>query len=235
MADKSSNFAQLENLCKQQSIHFNQNPGKMMRILFLAASIVFFSACSNDSAAVGAEAGTEQFDGAGYSSEDIPGTQYKRVTKRGVDNTMQEEGMVRNGVREGTWIIYHPDGIFPEKIITYADGKYNGPYIEFNERGQLELRATYMNNVLDGPWGKYRFGRPETEASYKNGKFDGAYKEYDIQSGKLVKEVNYKEGKQHGMLRFFNEAGEVTLEYEYKDGEKVAGGIVEGQSEGNTE
>ncbi|MCB0560085.1 MAG: toxin-antitoxin system YwqK family antitoxin [Lewinellaceae bacterium] len=207
----------------------------MTRILFLAASLVFLSTCNNGSPTTGAETKTEQFDAAGYSSEDIPGTEYSRATKRGVDNTLQEEGLLRNGVREGAWIIYHPDGIFPEKIITYADGKYNGPYFEFNERGQLELRATYMNNALDGPWGKYRFGRPETEASYKNGQFDGAYKEYDIQSGKLVKEVNYKQGKQHGMLRFFNEAGEVTLEYEYKDGEKVGGGIVEAPSTGNTE
>ena len=121
--------------------------------------------------------------------------------------------------QEGTWIIYHPDGIFPEKIITYADGKYNRPYFEFNERGQLELRATYMNNALDGPWGKYRFSLLETEAFYKKRQVDGAYKEYDIQSGKLVKEVNYKR-KAARYAALFNEAGEVTLEYEYKDGEK---------------
>ena len=202
----------------------------MIRILFLAASITVLSACGNGNAGGGAATG--QFDSSGYATENIPGTSYQRAAKLAADNTLQEEGLLRNGVREGTWVVYHSGGVFPEKIISYAEGLYNGPYMEFNDRGQLTLRATYKNNVLDGPWGKYRFGRPEAEANYKNGNFDGAYKEYDGQSGKLIKEINYKDGKQHGMLRFYNDKGEVTLEYEYKDGEKVGGGIVEGAGGG---
>lgn len=198
-----------------------------MRILFLAASFTLLAGCDNSNAGAGA---TEQFDSSGYTTEDIPGTPYQRVFKLGADNTLQEEGLARNGVKEGTWAIYHPGGVFPEKVISYADGMYNGPYMEFNERGQLALRATYKNNILDGPWGKYRFGRPEAEANYKNGKFHGTYKEYDSSTGKLIKEINYKDGVQHGMLRFFNDAGAVTLEYEYRNGEKVSGGIVEGKA-----
>lgn len=196
----------------------------MIRYLFLAASIFILSACSDGSTG-GAEA--EQFESAGYITEDIPGTSYQRVTKVSNMNTLQEEGLTRNGLREGTWVIYHPGGEFPEKLISYAQGMYNGPYLEFNDRGQMSLRATYKNNVLDGPWGKYRFGRAEKQAHYKNGELDGTVKEFDGQTGKLIKEVNYKGGLQHGMLRFFNEEGEVTLEYEYKNGEKVGGGIVE--------
>ena len=196
-----------------------------MRYLILTLCIAGLSACNNGGA--GEAAGAETFDSSGYVTEDIPGTGYQRATKANGDGILQEEGQLRNGVKEGTWIIYHPDGMFPEKIISYVAGMYNGPYMEFNERGQMSLRATYKNNALDGPWAKYRFGRPETEASYKNGELDGTFKEYDIQTGKLMKEVNYKEGKQDGILRFYNEKGEVTVEYEYNNGEKVGGGIVE--------
>ncbi len=202
-----------------------------MRILFLAASLALLAACNNSNAG----GASEQFDSSGYTTEDIPGTPYQRVFILRADNTLQEEGLVRGGVKDGTWVIYHDGGEFPAKVISYASGMYNGPYMEFNERGQLALRATYKNNILDGPWGKYRFGRPEAEAHYKNGKFHGTYKEYDSSTGKLLKEINYKDGVQHGMLRFFNDAGEVTLEYEYRNGEKVSGGIVEGQAGESTE
>jgi len=195
----------------------------MIRILISVLGTLVFLSCNKG----GAGGATEQFDSSGYVIESIPGTQYQRAAKKGEEGALQEEGLFRNGLKEGTWVVYHPDGVFPAKVITYAEGMYNGPYMEFNERGQLTLRASYKNNILDGPWGKYRFGRAEAEAAYKNGKLDGRSREYDDQSGKLIKEVNYKDGKQHGMLRFFNEAGEVTLEYEYKDGEKVGGGIVE--------
>ena len=199
----------------------------MTRILFLTLSVFVLLSCNNGDAG----GGTGQFDSSGYIIENIPGTKHQRAAKRGPEGALQEEGLFRNGLKEGTWIIYHPDGVFPAKVITYAEGMYNGLYMEFNERGQLTLRASYKNNILDGPWGKYRFGRAEAEAAYKNGKLDGRSREYDDQSGKLIKEVNYKDGKQHGMFRFFNEAGQVTLEYEYKDGEKVGGGIVEGPEE----
>ena len=94
----------------------------------------------------------------------------------------------------------------------------------------MSLRATYQNNKLHGFWGKYSFGRPEMEAFYKDGQLNGPYYEYDTHDGKLQKEINYKNGKQDGKYRFYNEEGKVTVEYDYRDGEKVGGGIVgEGQ------
>ncbi len=40
-------------------------------------------------------------------------------------------------------------------------------------------------------------------------------------------EAEYVDGFQHGMYRFYGEDGDVQLEYEYKNGEKVTGGIVQ--------
>jgi len=165
------------------------------------------------------------FDAQGYELEAIPGTDARWAVKIDAEGKKVEEGILKNGFKEGTWIEYHIGGEFPSRIMSFIDGKYNGPYMEYNERGQLSLRATYRNNKLHGSWGKYSFGRPEVKANYKDGELDGTYIEYDKKTGKVQKEVNYKKGKQHGMYRFYNPEGEITVEYEYKNGEKVSGGI----------
>ena len=132
-----------------------------------------------------------------------------------------------NGKKVGAWLTYHPGGEYPAKLITYVNGNYHGPYYEYNDRGQITLKAHYRNNKLDGDWASYSFGRPKKKAQYNDGQLDGQYLEYDLRSGKLQKEINYKDGKQHGMFRFYDPEGNIMMEYEYKDGEKVDGGVVE--------
>ena len=47
------------------------------------------------------------------------------------------------------------------------------------------------------------------------------------QTGRLQKEINYKMGVQDGYFRYYNESGQINMEYLYKDGEKISGGIVD--------
>ncbi len=174
-----------------------------------------------------AAAGTEENNDQ-YETEAIPGSDVVVAIKHNNSGNIVEKGFLDNGVKTGTWLIFEKRPFkFPNKIITYLNGQYNGPYYEMNERGQIELSAYYVNNQLDGAWGKYKFGRPTAEAQYKAGQLDGVYKEYFLKDGSLQKEIHYLQGKQHGPYRFYNEEGEITLEYEYKYGEKVGGGIVE--------
>lgn len=174
----------------------------------------------------GGGAGAPVMDASGYQLEDIPGLSAKIANKYDANGVLIEEGLLINGVKTGTWITYHAETKFPATVISYEGGMYNGPYMEFNERGQLSLRATYRNNLLHGSWGKYSFGRTEEEATYKDGKLHGIYRVYQKRNGKLQSEAEYKDGVQDGIYRFYNEEGEVTLEYQFKDGEKVSGGIV---------
>ncbi len=200
--------------------------------LFLAAALL--AACnessSTDTAAsppAAAPAGETQSQAAeNYEMTAIPGADEQRAVLYDAEGNLKEEGMMLNGKKTGTWIVYHPGGEFPEKVISYAEGNYNGPYYEFNERGQIKLRASYINNKLDGPWAAYSFGRPTKKAGYKNGELEGTYMEFDMRTGKLQKEVNYKAGKQHGTYRFYDPDGNVMVEYEYENGEKVGGGVV---------
>ena len=59
------------------------------------------------------------------------------------------------------------------------------------------------------------------------GKIDGLYREYHTSNGKLQKEIAYKDGVQHGMFRQYNDEEKLIMEYEYNEGEKVSGGVVE--------
>jgi antitoxin component YwqK of YwqJK toxin-antitoxin module len=54
---------------------------------------------------------------------------------------------------------------------------------------------------------------------------EGVLYEYH-RTGNVKKEVHYKNGLQHGLFRYYDPDGNLTLEYEYRDGEKVSGGIV---------
>jgi antitoxin component YwqK of YwqJK toxin-antitoxin module len=197
----------------------------MKQFIFLFGFAMFLNACGgggNSAPAVGAS-----IDLSGFEIQDIPGTNFQKVVKRTSDGTLLEEGVIMDGKRNGMWVTYHTDNEIPKTIVNYVNDVSSGSYYSFNNRGQLEEMRGYLNNELDGKWGKYKFGRTTEEANYKNGKFDGVYKSYFANSDKVQKEFNYKNGELHGNYKFYNEDGQVTLEYEYDNGEKVSGGIVE--------
>ena len=160
-----------------------------------------------------------------YVLESIPGSELSYASLYdSTDNQLLERGYQMKGLKTGTWEYYEPNKEFPHKMISWANGMYNGPYVEYSDRGHTELLAHYRNNKLHGLWTTYKFGDPTVTATYKDGQLNGVYREFD-QSGKTVKEVSYQDGQQHGFMRYYNEAGEVTLEYEYSHGKKISGGI----------
>lgn len=146
--------------------------------------------------------------------------------KMGNDNIILEEGALLNGTKNGTWTTYHPDNGRIATLTSYINGKKNGVYLEFTDRGQVELRANYKDDIFNGKYASYKFGtRPIKEMNYKMGKIDGFYKEYH-NNGKLQKEVGYKDGIQDGAFRQYNDEEKLIMEYVYKDGKKVSGGVV---------
>lgn len=166
-------------------------------------------------------------DLTGFSQTKINGsnTSYAMQTELN-GSAMLSEGMVDGNVQHGLWMTYHPDETNKVHTITnYVNGVMNGPYMEFNKRGQIEKRVTYLNNQIHGLYAEYKFGRPLKEYIYDNGVLNGVSKEYSDR-GKLVKETSYKNGELHGTTSQYDEEGNVVLQYEYKNGNKISGGIV---------
>jgi len=53
---------------------------------------------------------------------------------------------------------------------------------------------------------------------------EGTFKQF-YNSNKIKLEAQYKEGKQHGSYKYYDEDGNIMMEYEYANGEKVSGGM----------
>lgn len=199
-----------------------------MRILLALVVLVVLTGCNQDDSASTETPGRDLVKSTeGFVAEEIPGSQAERVFRTDGPGNVLEEGYMQNGQRAGSWVIYHPASKIPKNITTYVDGQANGMYLEFNERGQMSMRAGYRNNKLHGYWAKYRFGRPTMEANYRDGELDGSVYEYDIGSGAVQKEITYNNGVLEGPYRYFDETGKITIEYIYKNGKKVSGGAVQ--------
>lgn len=193
--------------------------------------VLFLAACTQSENATPATTDTETSDlknGETLSYEDIEGSSVKRVTKKSRNGNILEQGFEENGQRTGLWTVFDKSEVFPKKIISYQNGMYNGPYFEFTERGQMDVKANYTNNKLDGLYAKYKFSQEVVTVNYKNGKRDGEYKEFDDRKNFLTKLETYKDGVLHGKVTYYNEAGVPIMDYEYKNGEKVSGGIING-------
>lgn len=200
-----------------------------MRIVLAILLLITLSACQSATDGTPppqAQADTQNTEG--YTLEAVPGSDLYQAIKLNDQQQVIETGFFLNGLPQGTWKFYDPlTKEFPEKVINYHQGVMQGLYLEINERGQITLKANYLNNELHGDWGSYKFGRPLKTATYINGQLDGPYREYTSTTGTLQREIYYKMGKEHGTYRYFDEDGHVTVEYQYENGEKVSGGIVD--------
>lgn len=190
-----------------------------MKTSWLFAGMLLLAGCGG-SASEGDVTGKNPETIDGFAITKIEGTSLQRADKLDVNGLIVETGLLAQGKRSGTWTKFHPGTSKPAIMASYIDGKYNGPYLEFDQSSQITLQAFYTDNLLEGYWAKYQFGQLTFEATYNRGKLDGKYKEFRGDGG-MSKEITYKNGLLDGPYRFFDDAGNVVLEYTYRNGEKV--------------
>lgn len=191
----------------------------MKQILILIMTIGLFSCNqSNSSSSSGAT-----FDSSGYTLEDV-GNGVTHVTKMGTNGELKEEGFLLNNQKTGQWLTYGKEG----KILhstNYLNGSKYGKDVSYSTIGNIAESVTYENDVRQGLHQKYEGRRISEEVTYNKGEIDGTYKQYF--NNKLQKEAEFKNGVQDGKLTYYDDDGNVTMQYIYKDGKKVSGGVVE--------
>lgn len=193
-----------------------------LTFLLLIPVLIWTSACGSSDQESGSVTGVSPNTPTGYGEFNIspvPGTSLEKAQKLDANGNLVEQGLLKDGKRNGTWIKYYDNSTLPAVISSYIDDKYNGPYMEFDRSQQLTLQAFYQDNLLDGYWAKYASGELTNEATYTSGKLNGVYKEYRS-NAKVAKEIHYKDGQLDGPYRFFDDAGSTVLEYTYKNGQK---------------
>ena len=194
----------------------------------LTFSLFIASSCKQQKAEEPAAAETQTGTGdlAGLTLEDIPGSNVQYARQISPAGLIEIQGFVENGKKVGQWIQYTPEGDIA-LINNYIDGMLEGPAFRMSFRNQVDLKSTYSRNKLNGPWMTYKYGKITEKRNYKDDKLDGLVQTFNDRTFKLQQEVQYRDGLQHGFFKYYDEEGNVTLEYEYKNGEKISGGIVE--------
>ena len=213
-------------MTKPKNFMFKFSLTKLPIVLILSAITLFVSSCNPSEKEDAKAAPKLPGDLAGMVLEAIPGSTVQYARQINASGNLEIEGFVENEKKTGMWIEYNPDGDI-KLINNYVDGLLEGTAMRMTFRNQVDLRLNYKRGKMDGPWTSYKFGKIVEERLYKNDQLDGVSKLYDERTWKLKQEVEYKEGKQHGYFRYYDEEGNITLEYQYENGEKKSGGMVE--------
>ena len=112
---------------------------KQILLFFLAISTLF--ACGGGGG--GSTAAPVTTNLGGYQVEDLGTGKVENAIKKTGDGKISEIGSLIDGKKFGTWITYHSaeENSPIASISTYKNGLKNGPYMTYNKRGQLELKA----------------------------------------------------------------------------------------------
>lgn len=164
---------------------------------------------------------TAEFDLSQFEREDL-GNGLVRVTKRDADGALLEEGYLLHGKRVSTWSTW--DNGFLYSVVPYVNDLPHGQAVEFDHRRFITARRNYNQGKLDGISAVYKSGRPMTLQTYKNGVLHGESIDYfkqGIEQGSVRQTMNYKNGELDGPMKFYDEKGNVTLEYKYANGQKI--------------
>jgi len=134
------------------------------------------------------------------------------------DGSIQSEGIVENGLKEGVWKTYSKTGLL-ESTEEIKKGKLDGKYREFYENGNLKLEIDFVKGKQDGKFKLfYETGELQIEGIMKDNIHHGDYKLF-YKSGKLHQEVNYINNLMEGKRLEYYESGNLKTEAEYFNGE----------------
>lgn len=194
-------------------------------IIVIALTLLLIS-CGDSNSSNNSPTKGVSIDMSLYESRSIPGSEWVHVERNHPSGDIFEDGFVYNGQKVGTWTSYYPDDGYIQNISNYHNGVLMGPFLEFDERGRLNKHYTYENNLLSGQFASFKNGRLTNKVEYLNGKLNGFSREYNTKSV-LIKEAHYKDDVLDGEVNSYNDEGKLVLQYIYKNGDKVSGGIVE--------
>ncbi|MCD9853411.1 hypothetical protein LUD75_01750 [Epilithonimonas sp. JDS] len=127
-------------------------------------------------------------------------------------------GNIENGKLEGEVKEYYENGNLMS-ITNYQNGLENGEWKYYNENGTLNFIMNAKNGIKHGEFKHYLDGKLETIDIYVNGERTNG-KEFH-KNGKLLSEGSYKDGKEDGEWRYYNDKGKLVSIGNYQNGKKV--------------
>lgn len=102
-----------------------------------------------------------------------------------------------------------------------VDKKRSGEWLYYHENSsEIMTRENYVNGILDGQKNTYYSnGKITEESSYKKGALEGENNYYSPE-GVLIKKLKYRNDQLQGEAFYYDAFGNVVIEGFYKDGRK---------------
>jgi antitoxin component YwqK of YwqJK toxin-antitoxin module len=116
----------------------------------------------------------------------------------------------RNNLKQGRWFYFYDSGGIKSEG-TFRDDKKNGYFKDYTESGDLIRVQKYIDDVL----------QKEAEEIQKLDVKNDYYA-----SGKIKSTSMFRNGIQEGIMREFNEAGEIERAFLYKNGAVIGEGLI---------
>ncbi len=129
------------------------------------------------------------------------------------------KGNYKNGLKEGLWETWYPDGRLTYAI-EYKAGEFDGKRQHYYESGGKENRSYWKNGVRSGSheeW--FENGQIRKREHYKDGNVDAEFKDW-FENGQIKNHGYRVNGEIDGVYtRWYEHSGGVKAEHtEYKDG-----------------
>ena len=149
---------------------------------------------------------------------------YKKFTEVPFTGKVEgwKQGLMKNGKKEGKWIIYHKNGQLSAKE-NYQNGGNHGFQIGYYDNGVLFYKTNWKNGQSHGYWESYwKNSNLEGKGNYKFGEKEG-YWEYYHRNGELDRKLNFHNGKMEGFQEFWHYTGvKSSRTGMYKNGKKIS-------------
>ena len=115
-----------------------------------------------------------------------------------------------------------------ERRMNLKDGKRHGPYEEYRENGQLQLKTNYVAGERDGQLEYYdENGQLRSKTTYVAGERDGPYESYH-ENGQLHGRGTYVADELDGPWELYHENGQLQGKGTYNMGEECGEWIQDG-------
>ncbi len=143
--------------------------------------------------------------------------------KQGVWKKMEKgkkvyEGQFKNDVPYGTFKYFHENGKL-KSTTEFIQGVHKVKTVMFHENEHKASEGIFIDQLKDGEW-RYYSNADKLIAieNYALGKRTGTWKVFSAETGILLEERNYLDGKLNGPYKTYYVDGSVSLEQEYLDG-----------------
>lgn len=126
------------------------------------------------------------------------------------------EGVVKDGVKEGTWCEYYANKNLLHRVLQFHKGEMNGLYLEIDESGNLQKKVEYAKGKQHGSSYSWASGgRLTKKNTYKDGQLDGE-QVLCYENGNNQEVSNYKDGLRDGVTTWFDQTGGKRMMITYK-------------------